>query len=489
MGAIHSGSQTYTRYRVVGGPATQEQLLMALQEYAFQEPLTKAKKGETYGWVSAQNLTDRDFTSEKVVFGAYAAFALRTDEKKLPVQLFKALLDNEYREWMKSHDRDRTPAPVKKEIRELLELKLLPQHLPKATSVDVLWDRQRNEVLVYSQSAKVVDRFRKFFVTSFQCLLHRMDPVRVGLLVEEAMEAPEYLASMDQALEAPLFGEDGEGTGEPFFDGGGGPMATEAALSEHPANSVLCVEFLAWLWHRCEHDKGMFTLPGQGEVKVWLDDAVSLAPVDSPHLRVSWKGGHPTATQAAHAALKEQRAPYSLTLGVSIGEREYRMKIKAPSLTPHSLKLPSITKGSESALYERSFLREEVQHALDGVFGIFLGTRLHDSWPTLRGYIRDWMAAEVGVVPEEAGTHEDLVSVVKALDGIQGADEDLLLGAIRCVSKGDTAQAFTLMVGASSGSREALTFILSHMESERGQRLLRRVGQLKPAFRDEDISF
>jgi len=191
------GSFTCRRYRVLGAEREgfREAALARLAEFAFREPLSAAKKGEVFGWVSVHNLTDVDFTPDKVFYSQYCAFALRTDVKKLPARLFKALLDNEHRKWMAGTGRERVPAAVKKELREKLELQLLPRQLPTVSSVDVLWDMARGEVLFFSLSAKVNDRFRKLFARTFTLDLRPLGPVRLALSLAE--DRDERLARME----------------------------------------------------------------------------------------------------------------------------------------------------------------------------------------------------------------------------------------------------------------------------------------------------
>ncbi len=204
MGLL-SGSFTCRRYQVLHqeGEGFREACLVRLREFAFQEPLSAAKKGETFGWVSVHNLTDIDFTPDKVFYSQYFTFALRSDIKRLPSRLFRALLDNECQKWMASTGREKIPAPVKRELRDRLELSLLPRHLPTVSAVEVMWDLSRNELLFFSLSGKVNDTFRKLFSRTFQVHLRPLGPVRLGLL--QAQEGEDRLAAFDAASVSVLF--------------------------------------------------------------------------------------------------------------------------------------------------------------------------------------------------------------------------------------------------------------------------------------------
>jgi hypothetical protein len=403
-----SGAITGTRYQVIGPIPTQEYILEQLAEGAFREPLSAAKKGETFGWCSVHNLTDPPVD---VVFTQYLAFALRTDVKRLPAALFRALLDKEMRKWMAGTGRERVPALVKKELREALELSLLARHLPSVSAVDVVWDTARGEVLFLSTSVKVNDRFRKLFSRSFGVDLRPLAPVRLGLQGSANIAAT--LAALDAA------------GGDMLFEGGAGrlggverrveqleedvehleapapvgPTAIEdTALEpdEHPANRFLGREFLAWLWYRADTDYGHLDISGFG-VDFWLDDDIQLDGRGEDPQRVRIRGGSPSTTREARAALAAGKVPERARLGFRVGEREYTLSLRGGPLDITGLRVPQVTKKGdvEAAVCERMYLYEEATAILGGLFGAFQTSRLHPSWPRLRETIRNWMAEPV----------------------------------------------------------------------------------------------
>lgn len=217
MGLL-KGSFTCRRY-VVLGPEPEgfrAFALLRLKEFAFVEPLSAARKGEVFGWVSVHNLTETGFQPDDVAYSQYLAFALRTDVKKLPARLFAALLDKECRAWLRSTGRERVPPPVKKELRERLELQLLPRQLPTVSAVEVLWDLARGEVLFFSLSERANDRFRKLFARTFDRALRPLGPVRLGLAL--AADRDERMARLDATGDTMLFEREPDGAEA----GGGG---------------------------------------------------------------------------------------------------------------------------------------------------------------------------------------------------------------------------------------------------------------------------
>lgn len=390
------GSATFTRYRLDGPAPDMDRIRLGLEEYAFREPLSAAKKGETFGWCSVHNLCD---APTDVVFSQYVVFSLRTDVKRLPAALFKAMLEKEYQRWMAGTGRERVPAAVKKELREQLELDLLPRQLPSVSAVDVYWDTGRGEVLFFSTSAKACDRFRKLFTRAFGVEILPVGPVRAGM--EGIADVRAAVAGLDRAGVSMLFG--GEEAGGPLEVGSleMGPLeggSLEALdLEEHPANRFLGREFLAYLWHQAEEGFGHVDLP-VGPVDFWIDDRLVMRAPGEDAQTVGFKGGAPANAREARMALGQGKAPEEARLGLRVGEREYTFTLKGGAFTVSGLKLPQVVKKGdvEAVLYERAYLLDEAQAALGGLLGQFMALRLSPGWTAVRARIRDWMGVDDG---------------------------------------------------------------------------------------------
>ena len=94
-------------------------------------------------------------------------FALRVDNKRLPAKLVKARLELRAQDWMAERGADRIPATVKRELKEQLELELLPKQLPSVNAHDVCWDLKDHKVWFFSGSRKVNESFRLRFGQTF----------------------------------------------------------------------------------------------------------------------------------------------------------------------------------------------------------------------------------------------------------------------------------------------------------------------------------
>jgi len=163
------GAMGATRYRVVNPPAEldRDDLLVRLNDAAFKEPFSQAEAGETIGWVNIHNLCVYQFDPEDTCYTQYLCFSLRVDNKRLPAKLLKARVELDAQAWMRERGADRIPSQVKRELKEQLELQLLPRQLPSVTAHDVCWDLKAHKVWFFSASRKANESFRQRFGQTF----------------------------------------------------------------------------------------------------------------------------------------------------------------------------------------------------------------------------------------------------------------------------------------------------------------------------------
>lgn len=193
-----TGAMSARRYAVVaefdeGG--LRDAIPERLAEEAFREPLSAARGGENYGWVTLENLCDVDFAPNRVLFNQYACFSLRIDNKRLPGRLVKALLDLRIRAWLKESGRERVPGPVKKEMLEQIELELYPRQLPTVAVHDVCWDLAAGTVWFFSTSNKANELFRTLFAKTFQADTRPIGPLQ---LIAGSRHADRWVPALDR---------------------------------------------------------------------------------------------------------------------------------------------------------------------------------------------------------------------------------------------------------------------------------------------------
>lgn len=177
---LMSGSLTGRRYRVGGEPPDDFRTMYAdhLAAHAFREPLGIQKSEEIEGWVLIQNLLDTDFgAQERWLFNHYLAAALRVDKKTLPAKLFRAHLDKRVAAWCQEQKRERAPASVRTEIKELLEDEMYARTLPRVALFEFCWNIAEGWVVFMNTSDGPNDRFRKRFRETFGLSLLPFSPL------------------------------------------------------------------------------------------------------------------------------------------------------------------------------------------------------------------------------------------------------------------------------------------------------------------------
>jgi len=193
---ILTGAMGARRYRVIDqpDPPPRERWLEALNEHAFREPPSAAKGGENQGWVSLHNLCMTELQHEDCFYNQYLCFALRMDKKAVPGKLLKALLGLRMRDWMAEMNRERVPAAVKAELKDQLELELLPRQLPSVAAHDVAWDLTNQVVWFFNNSNKANEVFRILFAQTFHLDTR---PLGALQLIAAHKEADQWVPKLD----------------------------------------------------------------------------------------------------------------------------------------------------------------------------------------------------------------------------------------------------------------------------------------------------
>jgi len=206
--SLAKGALTVRRYRCEGGPPPDSaaRLVELLVRDAFRGRLDDARKTETSGWVTVENLLDTDFTTDRAYHAPYLMFALRTDRKAIPPALLRALVDQRERAMLDEAGLVRLPPGSRDEIREEIEERYLPRILPTVAVVEVSWNLQRDIVSVLSATEKANGRIRKQFSATFSRALVPLDPVERTLAGPDRAQRAErlrVLGGLDLTATAP----------------------------------------------------------------------------------------------------------------------------------------------------------------------------------------------------------------------------------------------------------------------------------------------
>jgi hypothetical protein len=163
---LTNGAMTYTHFLLdplKDGEGPKERIITALNDHALGVNPKLNTPDLRVGFVHVLNPLDTVFDFQKVFHTNFLAFSYREDAKRIPAGTLKIFLKEELEKEMTARNRQRLNKAEKEEIKELLRERLLVQALPDIKVFDVLWFHQKGELLLFSSSRGVVERFRKLF--------------------------------------------------------------------------------------------------------------------------------------------------------------------------------------------------------------------------------------------------------------------------------------------------------------------------------------
>ena len=180
MGFV-GASCTFTRYRVLERPSASfwAQVPALLKRYAFQD--IDALPGETraFGWTSFDDMLDIEWAASPPEKGAYLAFALRLETRRVPPAVLKkhyALALREEKKRTAEQGKQFISRERKKELKEQVQLRLMRHFLPIPSVFDVIWTTDADLIYFASTQRKILDIFEECFTKCFELPLEQLTP-------------------------------------------------------------------------------------------------------------------------------------------------------------------------------------------------------------------------------------------------------------------------------------------------------------------------
>lgn len=179
-------------------------------------------------------------------------------------------------------------------------------------------------------------------------------------------------------------------------------------------------EFIAWLWFETEIFEEKFQIAGKhvqhpdnfGACEIFIDKVLTLESPGEGAVpqKSALTGSLPGATPEAREALVQGKLPTKARFFVRREEQEFAFTIEGDSLALSAVKIPVVLRtGDDDPFFERMFLVEAIEAAVETLFGVFLELRLRDAWQRLvLPAMRSWMR-----------NHEDLYDA--AIEEYRGA--------------------------------------------------------------------
>lgn len=383
---VYSNTVSFAQYRVVGElPSAQEcfeVVAAALSSRRFSS-IEESAEEMSEGWTCTDMPDDPEFSAPGRFWrDRYLFFSYRRDQRRIPAALLKSHILREEASYLaKRPELKRPPKREREEIADRAKLALLARSLPAPSTVDISWQMDTGVLMLFSSSAKVMERFEELFHKSFenQRLQVTYPYSRAMALLDDT--AQERLSAANQA-------------------------GSDAALEEIQANRWLGEEFLLWLLHGgLEGASFRVCTPGRFDegtpFAAWVDDRIQLQGGGEGGPQKVAVSGSQDHYLEARSALRTGKSISSAVILLEKDELQWRFALNAELFTFGSFKCPPVKveregveelSERESAFYERMYLLEAGLQMFDSLLVQFLQQRLGDGWQEQLRVIEAWLS-------------------------------------------------------------------------------------------------
>lgn len=369
MGFLAS-SCSFTRFRVIDPvpDGLWAEIPQLLKNGAFLD-IDESAEDQSDGWVSFDDYLDTTWQAGPPQIGAYIAFSLRVDTRRIPAGVLRKHLvlalkrekaENE-KNGKKFISRER-----RKELKELVQISLSRRFLPVPGEFNVIWNTANNEIWFASTQEKVIELFVQRFLDTFKLHIEQQIPRYLAL----SMLGKEYEEVIHDADEV-----------DESFDGSLGR------------------DFLTWLWFQSDVAPSFFRTDDGQPFQVSMEKRVTVTSFcgtdrDTTSM-ATWVPGD--SLLEARVGLRRGKKVTSALIHLTKGAFGFDVSVKAADFSLNSLKTPKIDKSDrdddpDSLFLEKVFLIETAVTLLDSLYRQFLGLRFDEGkWKKTTGEMIKWM--------------------------------------------------------------------------------------------------
>ena len=368
MGFLAS-SCSFTRFRIIDPvpDGLWAEIPQLLKNGAFLD-IDDTTEDQADGWVSFDDYLDTTWQAGPPQIGAYIAFSLRVDTRRIPAGVLRKHLvlalkrekaENE-KNGKKFISRER-----RKELKELVQLSLRRRFLPVPGEFNVIWNTANNEIWFASTQEKMIELFAQRFLDTFKLHIEQQIPryLALSMLGKESEEAIHDADEVDESLDGSL-GRD----------------------------------FLTWLWFRSDVAPSFFRTDDDQPFQVSMEKRVTVTGGEgSERETTSVSANIDSSLSEARLGLHRGKKVTSALIHLTKGAFGFDVSVKAADFSLNSLKTPKIDKSDrdddpDSLFLEKVFLIETAVTLMDCLYRQFLGLRLdRDKWDKTTDEMQLWM--------------------------------------------------------------------------------------------------
>ena len=368
MGFLAS-SCSFTRFRVIDPvpDGLWAEIPQLLKNGAFLD-IDDTTEDQADGWVSFDDYLDTTWQAGPPQIGAYIAFSLRVDTRRIPAGVLRKHLvlalkrekaENE-KNGKKFISRER-----RKELKELVQLSLRRRFLPVPGEFNVIWNTANNEIWFASTQTKMIELFVQRFLDTFRLHIEQLTPpdLALSMLGKESEEAIHDADEVDESLDGSL-GRD----------------------------------FLTWIWFQSDVAHSFFRTDDGQPFQVSMEKRVTVTGGEgSERETTSVSANIDSSLSEARVGLRRGKKVTSALIHLTKGAFGFDVSVNAADFSLNGMKTPKIDKPDrdddpDSLFLEKVFLIETAVTSLDSLYRQFLGLRLDkDKWKKTTGEMMKWM--------------------------------------------------------------------------------------------------
>ena len=364
---------SFTRFRVIDPvpDGLWAEIPQLLKNGAFLD-IDDTTEDQADGWVSFDDYLDTTWQAGPPQKGAYLAFSLRLDIRRVPAGVVRKHLvlalkrekaENE-KNGRKFISRER-----RKELKEQVQMALRKRFLPVPGEFNVIWNTANNEIWFASTQEKMIELFAQRFLDTFKLHIEQLTPpaLALSMLGDAAEEAVHDAEQADDTIDT--------------MDG------------------ILGRDFLTWLWFRSDVAYTFFRTDDGQLFQVAMEKRVTVTGYvgfdRETTAMTSFYEGAPLTE--ARLGLRRGKKVTSALIHLTKDDFGFDVSVKAADFSLNSLKTPKIDKADrdddpDSLFLEKVFLLETAVHLMDCLYRQFLDLRLdQDSWEKTTDKMMKWM--------------------------------------------------------------------------------------------------
>lgn len=185
-------STTFTRFRITDEVPSSlwGEIHDRLRRNSFSD-IDELPEERSFGWAAYEDMLDIEFAAAPVEKGVYLAFSLRLDTRRVPPAVLKkhtALALRKEEAQLRELGKKFVSRERRKEVKELVELKLRMRFLPIPAQFEVVWNTATNILYFASAQQKILDLFEELFIRTFELHIVPLSPYELAAVeLKDAM--------------------------------------------------------------------------------------------------------------------------------------------------------------------------------------------------------------------------------------------------------------------------------------------------------------